>query len=175
MITFGDYPRMPEDLRSPRWPKCGGISPNGYLQYDHKAPRPDNWDFRGSCYMILCPPAEIFNFRLDLAGTENPPAWARDENGEPKPGWGCSGLGDTDSGYQKVTGSTVLHEMFHCLSLFDGVANYDNFIYDGRYYGENNQNHMIKDFPLDYRSCMSLSRWKGGWGILRPSLPNSSR
>jgi hypothetical protein len=120
--------------------------------------------------MILCPPAEIFNFRLDLAGTENPPAWARDENGELKPGWGCSGLGDTDSGYQKVVGSTVLHEMFHCLSIFDGVANYDNFIYDGRYYGQNNQIHMIKDFPLDYRSCMSLSRWKGWLGDTAPVI-----
>ncbi|KIW63337.1 hypothetical protein PV04_10191 [Phialophora macrospora] len=152
MITFGDYPRMPADLRTPTSSKCVGIIPNGYLYYDAKAPRPDNWDFQGACYMTLCPQAEVFNFRLDLAGTENPPDWARDDKGNPQPGWGCSGLGDTDSGYMKVIGSTVLHEMFHCLDIFAGVANYDKFIYDGRHYGFNDQIHKIIDYPTEDRA-----------------------
>ncbi|ETI26723.1 hypothetical protein G647_10168 [Cladophialophora carrionii CBS 160.54] len=175
MMTFGDYPRVPADIQPSRG--CGAYqdnllnSKNAYLIYDARAPRPDNWDFQGSCYMILCPQGELFNFRLDLAGTENPPAWARDAQGNPKTGWGCSGLGDRDTGYMRTIGSTVLHELLHCPDIFEGVPNYDTVIYDRQHYGwKFNIIRKIIDYPPNDRS---YGPWKSANLNRQPADPTT--
>ncbi|KAI1622294.1 hypothetical protein EDD37DRAFT_468304 [Exophiala viscosa] len=131
-IAAGDNPF----LRIP--PKCGTpLPPNAYLAFDNTP----GAQFSG--LMAICPGAEVLTERLDLAGTENPPAWARvndDPNGQTLPGWGCDGLGDHDNSFMTVTGSTVLHEFFHWPIILQDVPGYNTFIPP-----DSHGNHQIGD------------------------------
>ncbi|KAK4937070.1 hypothetical protein LTR10_022193 [Elasticomyces elasticus] len=121
-IAAGDNPYLEEGSL----PNCGSsFPPNAYIQYDTTP------SVKFSGLMSICPGAEVLTRRLDLADTENPPAWARvnnDPNGQTLPGWGCDGLGDHDNGFMTVTGSTVLHEFFHWPIILQGVPGYNTFI-----------------------------------------------
>lgn len=122
-IAAGDNPFLKGVLN-----KCVRINPpppNAYLAYVNRP----NVPFSG--LMSICPGEEVLTERLSLAGTEDPPAWARvngDPTGPTLPGWGCDGIGDHDNSFMTVTGSTMLHELFHWPVLFQDVAGYDTFI-----------------------------------------------
>ncbi|OQU98033.1 hypothetical protein CLAIMM_03870 [Cladophialophora immunda] len=82
---------------------------------------------RFSGLISLCPDSGLFQYRLSLRDTEDPPAWARvggDPSGTPLAGFGCDGLGDRDTAYMKVIGATVLHELFHWPWMFLSVPDY---------------------------------------------------
>jgi len=64
-------------------------------------------------------------FRLPLSSEiENPPAWGKDAQGNPLPGFSCDGLGGHDSGWMKTMGSTMLHELMHWSYPFDDIPDF---------------------------------------------------
>ncbi|KIX92546.1 uncharacterized protein Z520_11722 [Fonsecaea multimorphosa CBS 102226] len=58
----------------------------------------------------------------------NPPAWARDADGNPLPGYGCDGLGDHDSDLMWFPGAILLHELTHYSNFFQDIPGWDNLI-----------------------------------------------
>ncbi|OAP55902.1 hypothetical protein AYL99_10054 [Fonsecaea erecta] len=161
-IAYGDNPFNPAGNGGR---SCVG-GDNAYTIYD---PGPTA---RFSGLMSLCPGSGLFQYRLSLRDTESPPAWGRvggDPNGAPLAGFGCDGLGDRDTAYMKVIGSTVLHELFHWPWMFLSVPDYATAIpdhdhriwdYDGPWvsgaYGPWNA-LRINQLPADPRSGMSQS------------------
>lgn len=60
--------------------------------------------------IVVCPVALLNPKAADIF---DPPAWARNSQGQPFPGYGCDGLGDHDSGWVRFPGADVLHELIH--------------------------------------------------------------
>ncbi|KIX97301.1 uncharacterized protein Z520_06753 [Fonsecaea multimorphosa CBS 102226] len=162
-IAYGDNPyNPPVDI------SCGEDEGHtyGYTVYDTRPTA----QFSG--LISMCPDGEIFKYCLSLRQTENPPAWARvggQPDGAPLPGFGCDGLGDRDTTYMKVLGSSILHELFHWPWMFLSIPGYETNIpdhghriwdYDGPWvpsaYGPWNAMH-INQLPADSRSGMSQS------------------
>lgn len=113
-----------------------------------------------TCYMTLCPNIGLFRSHFDLAETENPPAWARDARGTPMEGWSCSGFGDRDTGYMQVVGSTMLHELFHCWTIFQEIPEdvWDATIFSGLHWAKDTPWHKIIDNPGGVLGCMSAPK-----------------
>ncbi|EXJ70876.1 uncharacterized protein A1O5_05868 [Cladophialophora psammophila CBS 110553] len=162
-IAYGDNPFNPPASGH----SCLDSGDNAYTIYDTSA------DARFSGLISLCPGSGLFTYRLSLKDTENPPAWARAggmPDGTPLPGFGCAGLGDRDTAFMKVMGSTVLHELLHWPWMFLSVPDYDRLIpdhdhriwdYDGPWvpggaYGPYNT-MRINQLPADPRTGKSQS------------------
>ncbi|KAH0829527.1 hypothetical protein FOPE_10537 [Fonsecaea pedrosoi] len=129
-IAYGDNPFNPADLDH----SCAG-GDNAYTVYDTSPTA------RFSGLVSLCPGSPMFVWRLSIRDTISPPAWGRVggvATGEPLPGFGCDGLGDRDTAYMKVIGSTVLHELLHWPWMFLSVPDYTTLVPD--------HDHRITDY-----------------------------
>ncbi|KIW76727.1 hypothetical protein Z517_09171 [Fonsecaea pedrosoi CBS 271.37] len=80
----------------------------------------------GQPSVSICPQA--FERYPDLMEILDPPAWARDAQGHPDPGFGCDGLGDQDSELMWCVGAILLHEILHYPDLFNDIPQFDKLI-----------------------------------------------
>ena len=152
-MSYGDTTDTPPDI-SPSRQFCKDKPVNARVRYDENwATKKPPWKLGVQCYMQICPDTSLFTKRLDLANTENPPAWARDSNGIPLNGWSCGGLGDRDTGLMNVPGSTILHEIIHCWPIFQNVPGWQDNIYGSAHYGKSYAWHKIIDYPKYNAAC----------------------
>ena len=121
-ISLGEPPYMPENWR-------------GYCSRDGVGAMVFNQV--GNATVVLCP--QVFNYPTGLE-IVNPPAWARDAQGRPLPGFSCDGLGDHDTDFMRVPASFVLHELVHWARPLDTIPEWTQMTQTDQGY------HVIQDF-----------------------------